>query len=292
MGLFDRLFGRKKPADGNEPDGKPEKYGADGAPKIGDSVKSEGAGKSEFSDKTLRKYEYHYGGNMNGNSHRETVEAVDEAHARISVSHAEWFFQDPRVEEYRVDIRILEELKEVFCRYGMEQWHNKEFTDEFVCDGETFGYDFKFDGKPEVWFSSMVFPREYSEKLRELQEIFKRFLADGERLPGLVLPPGNDEEECRPVPAEGKVELSVYGYCCGRLDFRLGNGTDGKLEWAADVALYRKGKSEPIVKVEDDYPNYVGEHEFGENILEVPGQLEAGWYRLEAGGYSCEFEVK
>ncbi|MBO4652257.1 MAG: hypothetical protein J5649_02960 [Lachnospiraceae bacterium] len=304
MGLFDKLFGRKKPED-NETGGKPAgnkqggKNGTDGAPVINEAAGKNAqsgndrnsAAKSEYAGNTLVKYEYHYGGNMNGNSHRETVEAVDDAHARISIEHAEWYCEDPKVDEYLVDISIMEELKEVFCRYCMEQWHNREFTDEFVCDGETYGYTFDFDGKPDVWFSSMIFPREYSDKLKELHEVFKKYLAEGEHLPGLVLARTDEPEECRRVPEEGKIVLEVYEYSCGKLYYRLGNGTDEGLEWT-DTALYRKGESVPFVSVTEKYPNHSGAHMFDENYLEIPGQLAAGKYRLEAGGYTCKFEVK
>ena len=292
MGLLDKLFGRKKP-EGNEPGGKnatpvnngPDKKNA----QSGNDRNS--AAKSEYAGNTLVKYEYHYGGNMNGNSHRETVEAVDDAHARISIEHAEWYCEDPKVDEYLVDISIMEELKEVFCRYCMEQWHNKEFTDEFVCDGETYGYDFKFEGKPEIWFSSMVFPREYSEKLSGLHEVFKRYLAEGERLPGLVLARTDEPEECRRTPEKDKIVLEVYEYCKGTLYYRFGNGTEEDMEWT-DIALYQNGRKEPLVSVSERYPNYSRADSFAEEILEVPGQLAAGKYRLEAAGYTCKFEVK
>ena len=289
MGLWEKIFGGKKPGD-KESGGKPES-GAEGAPEKSAS-KSDGAVQSEYSGVTLRKYEYHYGGNMNGNSHRETVEPVDDAYARVSISHAEWYAQDPKVEEYLVDIGILGALGEVFCRYGMEKWHRKEFTDEFVCDGETYGYDFEFDGKPEVWFSSMVFPREYGDKLHELREVFRRYVAEGRRLPGLVLPPCEVEDEfCRKDPEKGKITLSVYEYSRGNLNYRLGNGTDETIEWAADAALYRIGESEPIAESSGKYPNHAGAHRFDECILEVPGQLAEGKYRLEAGGVRCEVGI-
>ena len=313
MGLFDKLFGGKKPEKEGNTEGTTKSgnavNNAEGTSKTESTeITSKGEtaangadaktkaetvaeqSKSECADKALLKYEYHYGGNMNGNSHRETAMPVDDMHARISIEHADWYFEDPKVDEYLVDISVMEELKGVFCRYCMEQWHNREFTDEFVCDGETYGYHFDF-GEKEVWFSSMVFPREYSEKLDEFHKVFERYTADGERLPGLVMPRTKETEEFSRRPEKGKIVLDVYEYCQGNLYYRIGNGTDETVEWT-DAALYRKGESEPIVTVTEKYPNRAGTNMFHEEYLELSKQLEAGKYLLKAGGYKCVFEVK
>ncbi|MBR7020541.1 MAG: hypothetical protein IKI15_05755 [Lachnospiraceae bacterium] len=302
MGLFDRIFGRKKPED-EEKAAEGKKTEIAGKPVEGTKTEIAGksmegkktetvteAGRSEYADKPLLKYEYHYGGNENGNSHSETVEAVDDAHARVSIEHADWHSEDPKVEEYLVDIGIMEALREIFCRYRMEEWHKREFSEEFVCDGETYGYHFTFEGS-EIWFSSMVFPREYGEKLDELHEVFAKYVSEGKCLPGLVLKRPAEPEMYARIPEKGKIKLEVYEYCRGTLYYRLGNGTDEDIEWN-EITLYRSGEKVPVVTVTERYPNHAPAHEFGEEILEVPGQLAEGKYRLEADAYKCEFTVE
>ncbi len=244
------------------------------------------------SNKPLTKFSYHYGGNMCGNSHNEVVAPYDESHARISVSHADWHHEDPKVSEYLVDIGIMKKIEEIFHKYSMEKWNGKKFTDMFVCDGESYGYSFDFD-KSYISFSSQIYPKKYYEKLNEIHEVLKEYIEKGEKLPGLCPAEISEEEQYKRYrPEDGKISIEVFSYFCGKLSFRVFNGTGENIEVPTDKKLFREGEAEPFVKEVDRYPNTVYANRCEEESIKVPACLEAGSYRLQAGELECSFEIK
>ena len=83
---------------------------------------------------SLTKFCYSYSGNKAGTTHDETVVPVDETHSRISISHTASHDQDPKVEEFLVDIGIMEELKAIFVKYSMNKWHKTLWR--FISQGQ------------------------------------------------------------------------------------------------------------------------------------------------------------
>lgn len=235
-------------------------------------------------------YGYHYGGNMCGNSHSESVSKADEGHALISTEHRNWHYEDPKVEEYLADISIIKELESVFRKYSMQKWHGKKFTDVFVCDGETYGYSFEF-GKAEISFSSQMFPNKYYKKLKELHDIMDRYVEKAEKLPGLVIQPMEDDERPRFSRDDDEVHFDVFEYRENRLYYRLVNGTDNEFEWNQFCRVFREGEKEPFFEKENPYPSKAYGHGTEESYVKLPERLGVGKYRLESGVYSYEFEI-
>lgn len=131
----------------------------------------------------LSEYSYSVGGGMEGGGSRITVKVYDETRAVVSRESQEWHGAKPEVDEYLVDISILDDIEAVFDKYNMKKWHKKTFTDMFVSDGESYSYSFRFEGRNSVYFSSQIYPPEYSEKLREFDEIIKKYEANKEKIP-------------------------------------------------------------------------------------------------------------
>ena len=241
----------------------------------------------------LTNYNYHSGGDMCGSHHSETVMPFNETHARISISHANWHFEDPKADEYLVDIEIMKKLEDVFRKYSMEKWNNKKFTDMFVCDGASYGYSFRFGDRSCIGFSSQIYPKKYSEKLQEFHDIVNAYIEKGEKLPALKLPEKTDEEAVTAHrPQDGNEKLEVFGYCEGILEYRFCNGTDEKLEYDRSVKLFREGEAEVIAFEDDKYHGTCYPHSTDDGSLKIPGHLTPGVYRLEMGKYTASFNIE
>ncbi len=232
-------------------------------------------------------------GDMMGGTHQTYIDAYDDAHAVISISHADWYYEDPTVTEYLADIAVLQEIREVFLKYHMQNWDNKKFTDMFVADGASYSYGFDFE-EDYVNFSSQYYPEKYAEKLDELDAIINRYLKEGERLPGLLLPESTEEENPAAwKPDDGQVTLAVYEYCRGYLHYRFSNGTEEDLELPGGYSLFKEGEDEAAFKEEPGkYGKKVYAHSTQEEIVSLPERLEPGTYRLEAGGLRCSFVIE
>ena len=128
--------------------------------------------KPSIRNQHLNKYQYSSGGGMDGGFHVESVTRYDSGHAIVMIKQAQWYYQDPVVEEYLVDDAILDEIETVVRKYRMNRWDNKKFTNMFVCDGASYSYSFSFD-ESYIHFSSQIYPVKYSKKLRQIDEIIK-----------------------------------------------------------------------------------------------------------------------
>lgn len=141
------------------------------------------SGRIDRGEGRLSEYSYSVGGGMEGGGSRITVKAYDETRAVVSRESQEWHGAKPVVDEYLVDISILDDIEAVFDKYDMKKWHQKTFTDMFVSDGESYSYSFRFEGRNSVYFSSQIYPPEYSEKLAEFSEIIKKYEENREKIP-------------------------------------------------------------------------------------------------------------
>ena len=242
-------------------------------------------------DKELTEYRYSSGGDMCGGSHRDDIRRVSDTKAKRTIADRTWHDQDMTVTEYLLDIGVLREIEAVFRKYSMQRWHRKKFTDMFVDDGASYGYHFRF-GREEVWFSSQIYPDKYGDKLQELRDVVKRYMETAERLPGLVRPETEDDEEYRGDTVEGEVTFEVFEYSDNLLEYRLGNGTGEPIRWKGSCALYREGTEEPVIFQEDELDREVEPSYRSEEAIRLPKELEAGEYRLEAGGYTCRFTIQ
>lgn len=266
----------------------------DGAELVDFSDVPEGAPKSP---KGLTCYQYSCGGNELGNDYTTEIRKQGDAAAILSISKADWHAEDPRVEEYLVDQDVLKSIEEIFLKYEMQKWHNREFSDVFICDGETESYFFTFENG-KVHFSSQLFPTAFKEKLAEIDQVVKTAKSEGEKLPGLVLPERSEEEiYAARYPEDNKIHTEVYSYCRDYLAFRIANGTEEDQTIDESYAVYllkEDGSEEQIYEEKNDY-DWTIEICGGdcyEDSLKMEKRLEAGRYRLEIGNVSCEFEMR
>ncbi|MCQ2522535.1 MAG: hypothetical protein MJ105_09185 [Lachnospiraceae bacterium] len=124
-------------------------------------------------DQKLNEAEFYSGGGMAGGYYRRTVKRQGDC-AVIYTEKAEMHNEEPVQSEVIVDATILDEIEKVIIKHRMNSWNNKKFTDMFVADGESRGYSFSFE-KSTIRFSSQIYPEEYREKLREIEEIIKKY---------------------------------------------------------------------------------------------------------------------
>ncbi len=134
----------------------------------------------EILNKHLNSYSYSSGGGMRGGYFRKTVNRRNDS-AVIRIESAEWYSQNPSVEEYQVSTDVLDELEAVIRKYKMNDWNRKKFTDMFISDGESYSYSFDFDGNT-ISFSSQYYPEEYGDKLNELESVVKKYIEASQSL--------------------------------------------------------------------------------------------------------------
>jgi len=130
--------------------------------------------KSRLSGQELIKYRYSVGGGMNGGSYSFEIGKVDEEHAKITVSEAEWHNEEPEEKEYIVDRKVLDEIKEAALRAGMYRWEGKQISNIQVMDGESYRYSFIFTDD-DFAFSSQIYPAKYSKKLDLIDEVIAKY---------------------------------------------------------------------------------------------------------------------
>ena len=232
------------------------------------------------------------GGDMNGSSHNIDVKAYDDSHALITVSGKDWYFKDPEISEYLVDIAVLEEIRSVFLKYHMQNWDNKEFSKVFVADGASYSYGFYFE-EASVGFSSQSYPYKYFKKLSEFDDIVSRYIDSAELLPGLILPERSDGEMAMAyMPDDGQISLSVYEYSEGYLYYRVSNGTDENIEIERGYVLRREGESEAVSEGgTSSYKWTIYAKRADDDSFELPSRLEPGKYSLTVDSLSCVFEI-
>lgn len=236
----------------------------------------------------LNSYRYSSGGGMNGGYHTETVKRYGDR-ALISIESAEWHSQDPTVREYLTDAAVLEELEAVVRKYHMNFWHQKEFTNAFVCDGESESYDFDFDDAG-IFFSSQIYPMTYGKKLARLDRVVDQYIEAGEKLPGLVNPRCDDEEYY--FLPEGELQEYVYSYKDNKLGVRILNGTDEDVAIPEAYRLIRADTGEVLQEGETPYGGIFSQQTSDEMFIGLENRLTAGHYVLTFGDLEIPFEIE
>lgn len=236
----------------------------------------------------LNTYRFSSGGGMNGGYHLETVKRCDDQ-ALIILESAEWHSQDPTVEEYLTDPAILDELEEIVRRNHMNFWNGKKFTNEFVYDGESESYHFSFD-EANISFSSQIYPLRYRKKLSELDRVVEKYIEIGEKLPGLVNP-RTDEDENYDLP-ENELEIYVYSYAENSLGLRILNGTDEEIEIPESYKLINADTGVVLCEDETPYGGWFSEQTRDEMQIRLQDRLPAGNYLIIFGDTEIPFEIR
>lgn len=258
-----------------------------------------GLKESSVKDKNLVKYTYSRSGGMSGGGYSETIQPYDETRAIVSVKQRDWWYEDREVDEYLVDIKVLEDIREVFNKYHMKKWEGKKFTKYFIADGESEGYSFGFENHVYVSFSSQMYSKYYADKLSEIDEVISKYAENKEQLPGLVRPEIKHEEVMdyqSELASNGKINLEVYEYSLGKINYRITNGTDNTVSVKyMTVSVFKENEEIPIYQNKSDYENLVARGGTAEGYTEEILRLQPGVYILKAGEgdeLSCTFEIK
>lgn len=243
----------------------------------------------------LKKYEYSSGGDMLGGSYSQSVQEYNEDSTIVTIMQRKWHGADDVIKEYLVDKEILNELKAVFVKYRMKNWHNKKFTNTFIADGASGSHLFKFETR-RVSFSSQHYPEKYASKLKELNEVWDKYWENATPLPGLRIDDTltKDDGELPYDLNNGKIILSVYSYSYYQkcLCYRLANGTKETKKAEFVIRLYRDGESTPIYERSSEVTAEIDANSTKKGSIELEKPLTPGKYRLEAVGYTTEFEIQ
>lgn len=236
----------------------------------------------------LNTYTYSSGGGMSGGYYRNTVKRYNDQ-ALISIESAEWHSQDPTVTEYLVDASVLSELESVVRKNRMNFWNRKKFTNIFVSDGESQGYYFYFDDA-DISFSSQLYPAKYSKKLAELDSVVNKYIKAGEKLPGLVNPKKEGEENYS-LP-KGEFVMYVYLYAKNSLGLRILNGTDKDVEISKKYKIINTDTE--VVVCDDDIPYGGIFYANYSDVMDIKlkDRLQAGNYKIILGDQEILFEIR
>lgn len=238
----------------------------------------------------LNRYSESSGGGMNGGHTQLIIERYDDTRALYSYESSGWYFQDPTVKEYFVDVKILDDIHEAFVAGRMNTWHNKKFTDEFVDDGETYSYSFGFD-RDTVSFSSQIYPEKYSSKLKKLDEAIKPYTENMEAIPALVVPkPENEFESC--IPCREGVGVYVSCYKKQNIYYKIVNDTSEEAVYSGRPVIKRLSDGAVAASGEELGTSTLYAYCNSEEYIKLDNMLEAGMYELTVGDYSCTFEIR
>lgn len=239
-------------------------------------------------DQHLTKYSYSSGGGMDGGYHRETIKEYGD-YALVCIESAEWYAQDPTVTEYLTDAAALDELEAVVRKYKMNFWNRKKFTNEFVADGESESYRFAFDDE-DISFSSQIYPMNYRKKLAELDEVVKRYIETGEKLPGLVNTKTGEEGTL--FLSEGELIVYVRSYAMDSLELKILNGTDEDIEISEMYKLVNADTNVTLSEEKTPYSGSFSEHSTDELNIRLKERLQAGNYKIILGSLEFPFEIR
>jgi len=244
----------------------------------------------------LTQYQNSVSSDMNGGHKLCVVAGYDDEYALITFSEAEWHNQDSVISEYLVPITILDEISSIYDEAKMYRFPDLKPKYE-ILDGGSLSYSFSFDDPMVVSFSGEVdFPEAGNKGLKKISDIIRQEVSSTEVLPGLVINSYSEEEmDYDPDYKEGEVNLRVYEYSRGYLNFRLTNGLDTDIEIKNIVTVYKLNgdDKEEIYHKEKSYNRECspsGEDNESVNLKNI--RLEPGKYLLTFDTYETEFEIK
>lgn len=236
--------------------------------------------------KHLDAYSYSSGGGMTGGYYRKSVTGY-ENRALISIESAEWYDKDPDVAEYYTDVAVLDELEQVVRKHRMNFWNRKKFTNIFVHDGESMSYHFNFNDA-NISFSSQIYPIRYEKKLAMLDNVVEKYIKLGERLPGLVNPIVEEEQD--PFK-EGKLIVYVSSYARNILGIKVLNGKDEPFEIPKTYKLINAKTGEIIIEADTLRSGRVSELSRENFDIRLKDRLSEGNYKIIFGDIEVKFEM-
>lgn len=243
-------------------------------------------------DEQLKAFSYDCGGGMLGGYESLAVKKIDEGSALVTQSKAEWHHDIPKVSEYKVSAKVLEEIKDIFNEKNMAGWQKKPLSKYQVLDGDTSSFSFSF-AKTRTHFSdTQDLPDKWWEGTKEMLALVRQYCERGEKLPGLVVMPRTEEEYAN-RSQDNKVSLEMYSYRNNYLSFNIHNGTEEKQLIKESYSLTQLSPEikEIISLVEEEMLQLEPRYSM-EKGIRLRERLGTGRYMLKFGEYSVEFEVK
>lgn len=237
----------------------------------------------------LNSYTEASGGDMNGSHRSFSIKRVDDQKALVSYSKARWYGEDPAVEEYYTDVKVLDEIDAVVRKYHMNRWNNKKFTNMFIADAGNDSYYFTYD-EEYISFSSQYYPSGYAKKLAEIDEVVKPYTENLAKLPGLVVPA--NEEWNLYIPVEHEVGLYASQYCEGKLYLKLVNDTEETVKYTRNITVTDPSTGKILASNDSTYEEAVNPHYTGEEYIKIDERLVSGTYEAKLGDYICTFVIE
>ena len=242
-------------------------------------------------NKKLVSYVSSSGGGMTGGHDSTRINIVD-GEVILTYSNAKWWYEDANITEYKLDKAVLTDIESVFRKYKMQNWNNKKFSNEFVHDGPSHSYSFRFDDDTSVSFSSQIYPVSYRDKLSEIDKVIEQYEERGTLEPALVTSKKTEEEPInRGRPNNGLIEIEVYEYSSGGIHFRILNGTNKDVAVSDSVKLVRNSDKKVLYNKSSEYPIKIDATSVEENSF-LSGRLKEGFYTIYVGDYSAKFEIR
>ena len=240
----------------------------------------------------LNYFRYDCGGGMLGGHKSVEVKRVDANYALVINSDTQWHHDIPKVSEYKVPAKVLEEIKTVFNAREMANWQKLPQSELQILDGDTSSYDFKF-AKSRVRFSdTQKLPAKWWESTKEIFSKINQYCQQGEKFPGLVVPP-RKEDTYMTVIEDGKVSLSLYCYRANSFSFQVNNGTDStQIIKRSYIIKQLSPEAREIVNKTDEHDSQLAPNAIKKESIRLQERLAAGKYLLQYGDYSLEFEIR
>ncbi len=237
----------------------------------------------------LNRYVKSSGGDMTGGYESVTIKRMDDQYALYTVEKAEWHFQDPEVREYYIDVKVLDDIRNVVVDNKINNWNRKKFTNMFISDGASYSYNFSFD-ESTVSFSSQYYPDKYSKKLELIDAAVEPYTQAMVKLPGLVVPGiGGDDKY---IPAKEAVGIYACRYSGNQLCYKVVNDTDSEVEYSYQPVIRRLTDDVVLYRADEQNDSAVYAHSDDIQSFTLKERLTAGTYELNIGDYSCTFTIE
>lgn len=126
-------------------------------------------------DKSLQRYTYSRSGDMRGSVYEEEITVYNEKKALMTVTSKEWYDADDVVEKYFLDIRVLDDIRDIFAENNMRKWQDKNLSKVFIADGASHHYSFYFDEEDYYSFSSQHYETKYRKVLEKIDDAIESY---------------------------------------------------------------------------------------------------------------------
>ncbi len=237
----------------------------------------------------LNSYEEASGGSMTGGHNALSIERFNDKYALYTVEESTWYNEDPKVNEYLIDVKVLDDIQTIFTKYKMNFWNRKKFTNMFVTDGASYSYNFAFDSK-SVYFSSQIYPLRYRSKLEKIDDAISAYTSDMKLLPGLIVPQAGGDY-MKYIPAKGSVGIYVNQYSRNIISYKCVNDTEENVDYSYQPVIRCLSDGAVIYSSEKQKDATVYANSDNDGSIKLDQRLDVGIYELNIGEYSCTFEI-